>query len=69
VRLERVAPADTDGRVAWLYRELFGREASPGELARSRAFFNSAAENDSTAELWREYCQVLLGSNELLFVE
>jgi hypothetical protein len=68
-RLAREAPADDDSRVAWLYRELFGREASAGELAAGRRLLAAAGEGGSAAEAWREYCQVLLGGNELLFVD
>jgi hypothetical protein len=68
-RALREAPADVEGRVTWLYRELFGREPSVGEIARSTEFFANIGEGGDAAEAWREYCQVLLGSNELLFVE
>jgi hypothetical protein len=61
-RLERESPAEAEERVKWLYRELFGREATPGELQRSLAFVEAAGT-------WREYCQVLLGGNEMLYID
>jgi hypothetical protein len=68
-RLEREAPADDDSRMKWLYRELFGREASARELGAGRDLLQAAAESGSVTEAWREYCHVLLGGSELLFVD
>jgi hypothetical protein len=68
-RLEREGPTDDLGRITWLYRELFGRGATPREVERSVAFLQTPEAADSPSEAWREYCQVLLGGNEMLFVE
>jgi hypothetical protein len=70
VRLEREGPTDEVSRIRWLYRELFGREATAREIERGVAFVQGgAAEAGGEAEAWREYCQVLLGGNEMLFVD
>ena len=68
-RLEREAPADAEGRIKWQYRELFGRDATAGELQRSLAFVAAPAEGETSASRWREYCQVLLGGNEMLYID
>jgi hypothetical protein len=64
-----VAESDND-RIAWLYHTVFGRAASADELAAAVEFLSAAArEKTSVDEVWRQYCHVLLASNELLFVE
>jgi hypothetical protein len=52
---------DASGRIRQFYRTLFGRDPDSEELRAGLAF----VERDS----WRNYAQVLLGSNEFLFVE
>jgi hypothetical protein len=70
LRLEREGLADDFSRIGWLYRELFGREATKREAERGSEFVQAGvAEAGGAAEAWREYCQVLLGGNEMLFVE
>ena len=48
------------------HRELYGRAPDSGELELADAFLNAS---DDRASRWREYCQVLLAANELLFVD
>jgi hypothetical protein len=70
------ASPDEAPRVESLYRWLFGRTATPEEQAIAHSLLEQwlrprpdvpADQLDPRA--WREYCQVLLCSNELVFVD
>ena len=66
----RVGGGDDEAeRIAWLYRTLFGRPATSGEIALGREFVAAAAAAGSLNEAWREYSQALLTTNEFLFVD
>ena len=59
-----------DVRVTSAYRRLFQREPTSGELTRSLQFLHRlSAENVPATSAWEAYLQVLLGSNELMFVD
>jgi hypothetical protein len=66
-RVQSQACTDDPARIRWLYRTLFGRDASPDEVAAASDFI--AAPSSSSNEWWIQYCHVLLGSNEMMFVE
>ncbi|MCA9220909.1 MAG: DUF1549 domain-containing protein [Planctomycetales bacterium] len=62
----------TDERVDALYRLLFGREASAQELEIGRQFIEAtSADNNADAKLnaWEQYAQLLMLSNEFVFVD
>jgi hypothetical protein len=63
---KRVAAAHPDvaGRVDRAYRLALGRPASAGELRVAEEFLGAGGE-----QRWAEYLQVLLGSNEFLFLD
>jgi hypothetical protein len=63
-RLEREAPT-TEARVQRAYRLLYGRPATEGQVKLAVAFLGEKP----TAAAWQQYAQVLLGSNEFLFVD
>lgn len=70
VRLEREAPADEPGRIAWLYRTLWQRAPRPAETDAGQQFLASAlADGSKSAEALRQYVHVLLATNEFLFVD
>lgn len=54
-------------RIRNAYRSLFGREATKSEIATGREFLSTSGED--RAELWQQYAQVLMGSNEFQFVD
>jgi hypothetical protein len=66
---------DNGARVKWLYRTLFAREPSAPELELASAALKNfkgtahveAAQAESLA--WEGYCQVLLASNEFVFID
>ena len=55
---------DPKSRLERAYRLLFSREPNPSELKLGLEFIDSGVE-----ARWREYLQVLLGSNEFLFTD
>ncbi|HEX5269122.1 MAG TPA: DUF1553 domain-containing protein, partial [Gemmataceae bacterium] len=58
----------TGERITYLYRLLFGRPPDAEELALGRRFVASAPEEKLLGP-WTKYCQVLLLSNEFVFVD
>jgi hypothetical protein len=65
-----VAPNDA-GRVCGLYRLVLAREPSETEISAGLRFIQ-AAEDDATNSLltpWEQYAQVLLLTNEVIFVD
>ncbi len=69
-RLQAEAGSDAAARIRRAYEVLFQREPTADELALGLEFVSSTAADGATANaLWREFAQVLLASNELLFVD
>ena len=70
--LAATAEAGDDGRVEWLLRQLFGREARGGEVARVVSFVSSyaaAAGEDGRRKGWAAFVRALVASNEFLYIE
>lgn len=63
-RLQKDAGDKPADRIERAYRLLFGRQPSQKELSLGLAFVGN---NDPAA--WRQYAQVLLGSNEFQFID
>ncbi|HRI13614.1 MAG TPA: DUF1549 and DUF1553 domain-containing protein [Verrucomicrobiota bacterium] len=62
--------SDPDRRVTALFRRVLGRNPSPSEIARSRAFLEAAAKDtDTQLSPWAQLGQVLLASNEAVFLD
>lgn len=69
-RLQAEAGSDAAARIRRAYEVLFQREPTADELTLGLEFVSSTAADGATADaLWREFAQVLLASNELLFVD
>ena len=66
-RLAKDEPNDAD-RIHLAYRLLFSREPSPRETEIGLAFLGEARDASGTAA-WTQYAQVLLASNEFLYVD
>jgi len=64
--LEAHSENDT-ARIQYAYRRLYGRSVSPDELEMGQTFLLSNRNGGLT--LWEQYCQVLLASSELMYVE
>ena len=70
--------ADDSERVQFAYRQAFGRDPQQAELQRARDFLReadsmlvSAHNNDKNrlSDAWAAFCQALLASNELRYVD
>jgi mono/diheme cytochrome c family protein len=66
-RLMAAAPGDDAARITFAYRLLFSREPDDDERALARNFLSNGQR--PAAQRWEEYAQVLLASNELLYVD
>jgi hypothetical protein len=69
-RVLREGPADDAGKVARLYVLLFGRPPSERETQIGLAALARDRESTKAVPLaWKEYCQVLLCTNEYLYID
>ncbi|WP_164103499.1 PSD1 and planctomycete cytochrome C domain-containing protein [Candidatus Laterigemmans baculatus] len=69
-RADRQAPPDAAGRIGWLYQTLYARPASDEEVAIGRLFLeHSPTSAADKLDPWARYAQVLLMSNEFLFID
>ncbi|MBC7818669.1 MAG: DUF1553 domain-containing protein, partial [Planctomycetaceae bacterium] len=70
-RVKAEGGADRESQVALAYRLAFGRNATAAELASAIEFLNrQAAQNAAAASaVLADFCQVLLNSNEFLYVD
>lgn len=69
-RVMQEAPGDVDAQVRRAYAMLFAREPTGKQLEIARRFLTSeAGDAGRLAELWKQYAQSLLGSNEFAFVD
>ncbi|MBY0457925.1 MAG: DUF1553 domain-containing protein, partial [Gemmataceae bacterium] len=67
-RVEKLASADED-RVQAAYRLAFGRAPDKRELDLGLRYLKLPAQPDDKLTRWQQYAQVLLASNELLYVD
>lgn len=63
-RLQREQPSSDRAKIEMAYRLLFGRTAEEKEVDLGLQFVQAGS-----SETWQQYAQVLLGSNEFLFVD
>ena len=57
------------GQVNFAYRLAFGRPPSEGELKLAEAYLGKEKEKDDKLSRWEQYCQALLASNELMYLD
>jgi hypothetical protein len=61
---------DIDARIAFVWQQTLGRNATPEELANANAFLkDTQAEVKSDNEAWTSLCQALLVTNEFRYVD
>lgn len=72
------ASDDDAARIQFAYRQAFGRAASAAEMQRAHDFIRETAlmlassendENKRLSDVWSAFCQALLASNELRYVD
>ena len=56
-------------RVDFAYRLAFGRSPSKAEVKVAEAYLTLEKENDDKLSRWEQYCQALLASNELMYLD
>jgi hypothetical protein len=75
VRAAKQGTSD-EARIQWLYGQIFGRPATEREamigkavLSRGREAAKMAGDGPKPEEIWEPYCQILLCSNEFMYVD
>ena len=68
-RPEIASVAEPSDRVAALYRVVFQRTPSTEETAAAVEFVSTPKEDSSQLTVWEQLAQVLLSSNELMYVD
>ena len=66
-RLTSSAANDDGSRVRFAYRMIFGREPESLELELALGFLQRPSQSEVTR--WEQYAQMLLASNEMLYVD
>ena len=68
-RLHREIPSDDQARIERGFRLAFGRLPTPEESELGLEYLAQSPDPDNDLTQWESYTQVLLGSNELLYVD
>jgi cytochrome c553 len=69
-RLKAEAPGGTEARVQRAYHLLYGRPATAAQVKLAVEFLTAGRPDEPVSDaVWTDYAQVLLGSNEFLFVD
>lgn len=68
-RMDVTSAADPAGRVTATYRVVLARDPNAQELAESLEFVNGAKDEQSQLTVWEQLAQVLLSSNELMYLD
>jgi Protein of unknown function (DUF1553) len=66
-RLHAASPGDEDARITFAYRLLFSRDPDEDERALARRFLDTSGNPEMPR--WEQYAQLLLASNEMLYVD
>jgi hypothetical protein len=67
-RIEKLASTDTE-RVIVAYRLAFGRSPDSREMDLAERFLKLPPRSDDKLTRWQQYAQILLASNELMYVD
>jgi hypothetical protein len=68
VRVEKMGATDAE-RVAAAYRVAFGRAPAKAEVELALRFLQLPTKPDDKLTRWQQYAQVLLASNEMMYVD
>ena len=70
IKRPEIAPLqDASERIRAIYRAVLAREPDKDELGASVEFVNTPAAPQSALSIWEQFAQVLLSSNELMYVD
>ena len=67
-RVRRRAADDAAAQISWAFRLSLSREPAPAELATCRQFLVDQAADAAGNDSLRDLCQMLLCTNEFLYV-
>ena len=56
-------------QVEFAYRLVFGRSPSKAESQVAQAYLSIEKEKNDKLSRWEQYCQALLASNELMYLD
>ena len=68
-RTDVASAAEPAARIAATYRAVLAREPNAQELAESLEFVTGAKDEQSQLTVWEQLAQVLLSSNELMYLD
>jgi len=68
-RLEKEGGEDPKARITLAYQILFGRDPDTEELALGEEFISQEKQPEDHLTPWEQYAQILLGSNEFLYID
>lgn len=60
---------DPSRQITLVYQLAFGRAPSSEELAVARSFLTTEGQADDKLSRWEQYCQAILASNELMYLD
>jgi hypothetical protein len=63
------ATADREARIDWLYQTVFLRLPTDDERSACIAYLESATNDDAKSKAWQRLAQILLASNEVMYVD
>lgn len=63
------ANKDPDEQVTLVHQLAFGRDPSTEELGVARSFLTTEVHKDDKLSRWQQYCQAILASNELMYLD
>ena len=68
-RLHKAEPADNEARIQRAFMLAYGRPAVDVEVEIGLAYLSGEVDPKSQLTLWQSYVQVLLGSNEFMYLD
>ena len=68
-RPESVAIVNSSSRITEIFHIVFQRDPTPDELAAAVEFVAAPKDDASELTVWEQFAQVLLSSNELMYVD
>ena len=68
-RLHREAPADDEARIRLAFQLAYGRPPVDLEVQLGMGYLSASPDVQNKLSLWESYAQVLLGSNEFMYLD
>ena len=68
-RLHEEAPGDDSSKIGRAFELAYGRSPTDAELALGLEYLSVEKAPDDKLTRWESYAQVILGSNELIYID